>query len=485
MASESSRWPRAAVGAVRTVLRHDAQHGAARRPGDYLGTDRDGAIEEIVAQIAARQPDVVGLCEMFSDGEREFVRNKLRLIYPHFREGPDEADLESDGSLLLLSRHPILFSRDTIYRDCDGSDCFANKGILHMRLQPPSWPTPLDVFYTHMQNIATSDGVSALYAQLDHANQFMGLHGAPNVPKIMMGDLNIPAADSHHYEQLIIRLRGPRDCWTVAGNSIASGDTSVTDSNFYEDEDDRPPRNERLDYVLLKAEHRAIPILSSIEVLKFPAQRSVHLRPFRRPRQVRQDRTRGSLRSSGRRGGQLLAGHEHVDVVLRVEQVGVVVFAGLELDPVDLAGEGAGLHVEVGVRWCRFRSRRRRPRRPRRRTAGSPRRGLLDLLAVVVEGDGAALGVAAAVVGELHADLVGAGRDELGCLGGEGLDAEQVAGELGVTVGGVEAPAADGTALGEDRPVQGPSLLTTSAVTENDLFLMFRTLFSDSRVIPG
>ena len=187
---------RAAVGAVRTVLRHDAQHGAARRPGDYLGTDRDGAIEEIVAQIAARQPDVVGLCEMFSDGEREFVRNKLRLIYPHFREGPDEADLESDGGLLLLSRHPILFSRDTIYRDCDGSDCFANKGILHMRLQPPSWPTPLDVFYTHMQNIATSDGVSALYAQLDHANQFMGLHGAPNVPKIMMGDLNIPAADS-------------------------------------------------------------------------------------------------------------------------------------------------------------------------------------------------------------------------------------------------------------------------------------------------
>ena len=79
-----------------------------------------------------------------------------------------------------------------------------------MRLQPISWPTPLDVFYTHMQNIATSDGVSALYAQLDHANQFMGLHGAPNVPKIMMGDLNIPAADYHHYEQLIIRLRGPR-----------------------------------------------------------------------------------------------------------------------------------------------------------------------------------------------------------------------------------------------------------------------------------
>ena len=97
-------------------------------PGFYLGTDRDGSIAEIVAQIAALQPDVVGLCEMFADGEREFIRDRLRLIYPHFREGPDEFDLESDGGLLLLSRHPILFSRDIIYRDCDGSDCFATRG---------------------------------------------------------------------------------------------------------------------------------------------------------------------------------------------------------------------------------------------------------------------------------------------------------------------------------------------------------------------
>ena len=238
-------------------------------PGDYLGTDRDGSIAEIVARIAALQPDVVGLCEMFSDGEREFIRDKLRLIYPHFREGPDEADLESDGGLLLLSRHPLLFARDIVYRDCDGADCFANKGILHMRLQPPSWPTPLDVFFTHMQDIATSDGVRALYAQLDHLNGFMNLHGAPNVPKIIMGDLNIPAGDPQHYAQLLVRLRGPRDCWTLAGNSVASGDTLVMDNNFYEDPDDRPVRNERLDYVLLKAEHRTIPILSGIEILRF------------------------------------------------------------------------------------------------------------------------------------------------------------------------------------------------------------------------
>lgn len=112
-------------------------------------------------------------------------------------------------------------------------------------------------------------GARALHAQLNHLHGFMGLHGAPNVPKIIMGDLNIPAGDAEHYDRMIISLRGPRDCWTISGNNAATGDTLVTDSNFHEDPDDRPTRNERLDYVLLKAEHRAIPILASIEILQF------------------------------------------------------------------------------------------------------------------------------------------------------------------------------------------------------------------------
>jgi hypothetical protein len=181
-----------------------------------------------------------------------------------------------------------------------------------------------------------------------------------------------------------------------------------------------------------------------------------------------------------------LAGHEHVDVVLRVDHVAVVVLADLELDPVELAGERAGVHVVVGgdggpglsadVEAFVGREDER---------LGGTHAAFADLLAVVVEGDSAALGVAAAVVGELDADLVGAGRDGLDGLGGEGLDPEQVVGELGPAVPGVEAPATDGATLGDDRPVQGPSGATTSAVTENDLFLMFSTLFSDSRIIPG
>jgi endonuclease/exonuclease/phosphatase family metal-dependent hydrolase len=63
-------------------------------------------------------------------------------------------------------------------------------------------------------------------------------------------------------------LGGVRDSWTLLGNSVESGHTVVSDTNFHEDADDRPARSERLDYVLLRAGHRAIPIVSSIEVLR-------------------------------------------------------------------------------------------------------------------------------------------------------------------------------------------------------------------------
>jgi endonuclease/exonuclease/phosphatase family metal-dependent hydrolase len=238
-------------------------------PGDYLGTDRDGAVAEISARIRALLPDVAGLCEVFSDGERDDIKNALRDLYPYAQEGPDEADLESDGGLLLLSRYPLLAIHSFIYRDCDGDDCYANKGMIHIRVRAPAWPCAVDVFFTHAQDISTDDGVSTLYAQLSSMQAFISTHADPALPAIVMGDLNIPGEIPEHYAQLLGRLAGTRDCWTIAGNSAASGHTSIRNSSFYEDADDRPAQDQRFDFVLLRAGTRAIPVLKEIQVLKF------------------------------------------------------------------------------------------------------------------------------------------------------------------------------------------------------------------------
>jgi Endonuclease/Exonuclease/phosphatase family len=238
-------------------------------PGDYLGTDREGAVAEISGRIRSLLPDVAGLCEVFSDGERAEIRGALQDLYPHFQEGPDEADLESDGGLLLLSRHPFSAADSFIYRDCDGGDCFANKGMIHVRVRAGSWPSAIDLFYTHAQDISTGDGVNALYKQLSAMQGFIQMRADPALPAIVMGDINVPGEIPQHYSQLLSRLSGVRDCWTIAGNPAASGPTSVRDSSFYEDADDRPAQDQRFDYVLLRAGTGAIPILSKVDILKF------------------------------------------------------------------------------------------------------------------------------------------------------------------------------------------------------------------------
>lgn len=237
-------------------------------PAPYLGTDRDGTIAEIVARIRALAPDVVGLCEVFADGERTRIRNALRDLYPHFREGPDEDDYESDGGLLLLSRHPILAADAMIFRACDGWDCFANKGVIHIRIQPAFWSTPLDIFFSHMQDIETDNGVGTLYSQLTAMNNFIVTRRDPAGSQIIMGDLNIPGENPQHRAQLYDRLKLV-DCWFLAGNQAASGHTLVIENNFYADPDDRPSSNHRLDYVLMRGGTRLVPILAEIEVLKF------------------------------------------------------------------------------------------------------------------------------------------------------------------------------------------------------------------------
>jgi endonuclease/exonuclease/phosphatase family metal-dependent hydrolase len=238
-------------------------------PGNYLGTDRSGAISEIIAQIRSFRPDVVGLCEVFDNDERERIRNALVEDYPFWRDGPDEDDLESDGGLLMLSRHPLLAAGQTIFRDSDGADSFANKGVIHVRIMPQPSPVPIDLFYSHMQDIETDDGVNTLYAQLSAMNLFIGERAEPNSPRFIFGDLNIPAEHAGHYHQLLSRLDQPVDCWTLAGNAVASGFTYDVDNNFYDEPEDRPNVGHRLDYLLLKARPAAVPIICDIDVLKF------------------------------------------------------------------------------------------------------------------------------------------------------------------------------------------------------------------------
>ena len=107
-------------------------------------------------------------------------------------------------------------------------------------------------------------------------------------------------------------------------------------------------------------------------------------------------------------------------------------------------------------------------------------------VAVVVEGDVAALGQPAAVVGELHAHLVACRRGSArrprwrtpGCRA-------RCRRTWPRRPWRTRAQPPNRPPWAMITPSAPPSGTSTSAVTENDLFLMLTTLFSESRPMPG
>lgn len=243
-------------------------------PGPYLGTDRQGAFDTLLRTIRSLQPDVVGLCEVYSDSERDLIRQQLADLYLNYREGPDERDLESDGGLLLLTRAPMTTFSQVVFDEAVWPDSFSNKGVLFAQIHNPQLPDTIDLYLSHAQNIKEDGGRAALYSQLDQMADLVRSTRQATGPALIFGDLNIPAQNPADYAQMLIKLGQPVDLWTALGHSVdgLDGCTFVAANNFYEDDDDNPKFNERLDYLLMLPGQALQPVFDRVEVLRMRHQ---------------------------------------------------------------------------------------------------------------------------------------------------------------------------------------------------------------------
>ena len=251
-------------------------------PIAYKGEDRDGVVAKLIEKLRSMKPDIVHLCEMFIDDEREEVRKKLKHIYPHYSEGPDGDFHQEDGGNLVLSKTPILAYHESIYDEWYGYDGLSEKGVIHIRIQPNGSPVPIDVFATHMQDLGATKSVNdpfpsntpkeALYNQLVQAGNFMLNHADPKYTSFIIGDLNIPAGNRLHYTQMLKRLKGFPE--HINPNGLPPElRTNVID--LWKVKHPQNPGNttssSRLDYILLrlKGKTQFIPICDTMELVKW------------------------------------------------------------------------------------------------------------------------------------------------------------------------------------------------------------------------
>ena len=237
----------------------------------YGGKERDRAVDRLIEILLTEQYDVVGLSEMWHYADRERILSAAGSIYPYHIEGPNEFDLEYlDGGLLLLSRHKIVESHGTIYRQYAGEEAGSNKGALHARIHVAGQPCDVDVFLSHTQNLTPKlasfdDARAALKSQLYHLGAFVRACRDPLAPALLLGDLNVDqlhddafsqGRDSMSlYDSLLNALGRPVDLNPGRPTSEAEGSGI---SSFNKGNADRPtgdvsrqgPAAQRLDYLL-------------------------------------------------------------------------------------------------------------------------------------------------------------------------------------------------------------------------------------------
>ena len=155
---------------------------------------------ETIGNILAKRraegtaPHVVVIQEGFRKVTRKLIRN---AGYPYVAQGPGSAFLKFSSGLWVMSEYPILDVHRTVYDRCMSWDCFAKKGVVHVRVQVPGSEFPVDIYDTHMNSdpdsdpFATESGAHRVRTkQVQQMEMFIAKTKAPDGVVLVGGDFN-------------------------------------------------------------------------------------------------------------------------------------------------------------------------------------------------------------------------------------------------------------------------------------------------------
>lgn len=199
--------------------------------------------DRIIALIRQQRPDIMCLCEVWSDHWKDVIYDGLKDIYP-FCELHKTSALEMGPGLCVFSHHSIKETCFSEYKDKADYDASAQKGVLGLLFEPTEGPI-FRLFFTHMQS-------GEQYAEI-RRKQFdqiiaMGMQWYPDTPAILVGDLNV-IANSEEYRWMMDTFCSFQDVGPIPTPS-APAYTSDYEHNCLTKKFGSPP-SAKIDYILV------------------------------------------------------------------------------------------------------------------------------------------------------------------------------------------------------------------------------------------
>ena len=156
----------------------------------YPISQRLGRFPLIRKKLPEFQADLIALQEAFTDKAKVSTKSKE---YPYKAHGPGASFFNLSSGLVLMSKHPIVMEKTIKFEQCQGWDCFANKGVLFARVLIED--EELDVYVTHLNAEGEDEG-----PRFYQIMKFIEFYKENSLGRkaILMGDFNFPDSSFLH-----------------------------------------------------------------------------------------------------------------------------------------------------------------------------------------------------------------------------------------------------------------------------------------------
>jgi endonuclease/exonuclease/phosphatase family metal-dependent hydrolase len=149
--------------------------------------------KEISNELALTSHDVLVFQEAFSGRFRKQVKKNMGQTHPYTYYLKKKSFFSIFGSgLFMVSRYPFEVLDHIYYSTCSGSDCYASKGALLVRVKLPTGKS-VQIMTTHLQS--KREAAEDRRSQVEEIKVVLNQHRNPQEPLIFLGDLNIDSTD--------------------------------------------------------------------------------------------------------------------------------------------------------------------------------------------------------------------------------------------------------------------------------------------------
>jgi endonuclease/exonuclease/phosphatase family metal-dependent hydrolase len=146
--------------------------------------------------------DIMFFQETFYNKKRKLIIKALSKTHPYVavpKPGHRITQIQDSG-LFIASKFPMKVLGQVIFEDCAKSDCMAAKSAILVEITLPNGKK-IQMVNTHLQAWNEPKTIATRKKQLKQIKALMSAHLKPEIPQVLVGDLNVDGKVEPEYSE--------------------------------------------------------------------------------------------------------------------------------------------------------------------------------------------------------------------------------------------------------------------------------------------